>query len=108
MRLSDLLFKIAFSSSRTMILFSRSLTRCSKLACAANTPCDWIKKIVDIMKKQQDQLHHQNGQLNSIKQVFEKLSRENMVLKENISKKDKIISELQENITKILTKQCSD
>jgi glycosyltransferase involved in cell wall biosynthesis len=66
------------------------------------------QQIVDIMKKQQDQLHHQNGQLNSIKQVFEKLSRENMVLKENISKKDKIISELQENITKILTKQCSD
>jgi glycosyltransferase involved in cell wall biosynthesis len=66
------------------------------------------QQIVDIMKKQQDQLHHQNGQLNTIKQAFEKLSRENMVLKENISKKDKIISELQENITKILTKQCSD
>lgn len=66
------------------------------------------QQIVEIMKKQQDQLQQQNGQLNHIKQAFEKLARENMDLKDDVSKKNKIISELQENITKMLTKQCSD
>ena len=66
------------------------------------------QQIVEIMKKQQDQLQQQNGQLNHIKQAFEKLARENMDLKDDMSKKNKIISELQENITKMLIKKCSD
>lgn len=45
------------------------------------------QQIVEIMKKQQDQLQQQNGQLNHIKQAFEKLARENMDLKDDVSKK---------------------
>ena len=61
-------------------------------------------QIVEIMKKQQEQLKIQNNQLMQIKVAYEKIARENMELKAQINSKNDTINDLQKINTKIMLK----
>ena len=61
-------------------------------------------QIIEIMKKQQEQLQAQNNQLMQIKAAYEKIARENMELKAQINSKNDTINDLQKINTKIMLK----
>ena len=61
-------------------------------------------QIIEIMKKQQEQLQVQNNQLTQIKAAYEKIARENMELKAQINSKNDTINDLQKINTKIMLK----
>ena len=62
------------------------------------------QQIVEIMKKQQQQLQMQQQQLMQIKAAYEKLARDHMSVKEELTTNTKTITELQKINTQLLLK----
>ena len=60
------------------------------------------QQIVEVMKQQQTALQQQGGQLQQIKQAYEAIARENMVLKSELQQKNESITELQKLNTRLL------